>query len=202
MRIDFGFYVFFKLLSSVSFIFTTPVLLKSLGDEAFGVWSTISTFVTWLILIDFGVGNFLRNKVSELSAKGNIQEIHDSLEKSFHASIFLFFILVVFFGGASLLINWNILLSTKETNLALSVFAIVFFTSLSLVSNLIYFYLFGIQKNYVVAACQLSSQILFIFLVLLFGYLGSLTVFQTALIFGLAQFSRVLFALFDFLHIF
>ena len=36
-----------------------------LGAEQFGVWATMLTLVTWVMIFDLGVGNGLKNKIAE-----------------------------------------------------------------------------------------------------------------------------------------
>lgn len=46
-----------------------PIAIRSLGPESFGVWSTISTFLAMLLMLDLGVANSLTNFVSEAYAR-------------------------------------------------------------------------------------------------------------------------------------
>ena len=45
--------------------------LPYLGEERFGVWMTIASFVGMLIFLDLGVGNALTNHVAMVAADGN-----------------------------------------------------------------------------------------------------------------------------------
>jgi hypothetical protein len=49
-------------------IITVPVLINHMGLEVFGVWSTLIAFASWLALLDFGIANSLRNKVTDALA--------------------------------------------------------------------------------------------------------------------------------------
>jgi len=42
-----------------------PVTLKLLGQEKFGIWVTLLTVINWVSFFDMGIGNGLRNKVTE-----------------------------------------------------------------------------------------------------------------------------------------
>jgi len=46
-----------------------PIVIRSLGAESFGVWSTISTFLAMLLMFDLGVANSLTNFISEAYAR-------------------------------------------------------------------------------------------------------------------------------------
>lgn len=54
----------------LSFVYV-PLALSYLGDERYGVWATISSFVSWLSLCDIGIGNGLKNNLSVSIAEGD-----------------------------------------------------------------------------------------------------------------------------------
>lgn len=48
-----------------------PVTLKILQEEKFGIWVTLLTIINWVSFFDMGIGNGLRNKVTESLSKGD-----------------------------------------------------------------------------------------------------------------------------------
>ena len=48
----------------ISYI-SIPLTLSYLQDERYGVWQTILTVISWASLSNFGIGNGLRNKVTQ-----------------------------------------------------------------------------------------------------------------------------------------
>lgn len=46
-----------------------PIVIRYLGAESFGIWTTISTFLAMLLVLDFGVANSLTNFISEAYAR-------------------------------------------------------------------------------------------------------------------------------------
>ena len=46
-----------------------PITIRYLGTESFGVWTTISTLLSMLLVLDFGVANSLTNFISEAYAR-------------------------------------------------------------------------------------------------------------------------------------
>lgn len=46
-------------------ILYTPLLLSYLGEEKYGVWSTILSVVNWINYFDVGIGNGLRNELTK-----------------------------------------------------------------------------------------------------------------------------------------
>ena len=53
-----------KPLSMIIAFFYTPLLLKCLGDEAYGVWATILSVINWINYFDVGIGLGLRNTLT------------------------------------------------------------------------------------------------------------------------------------------
>ena len=48
----------------LSYIYV-PIVLDYLGVEKYGVWSTILTILSWVSYFDIGIGNGLRNRLTE-----------------------------------------------------------------------------------------------------------------------------------------
>ena len=51
----------------ISFLYT-PVLLAYLGEESYGIWSTILAVINWINYFDVGIGQGMRNKLSRYIA--------------------------------------------------------------------------------------------------------------------------------------
>ena len=54
----------------ISFVYT-PVLLNYLGEESYGLWSTILSVINWINYFDVGIGQGLRNTLSKQIATGD-----------------------------------------------------------------------------------------------------------------------------------
>lgn len=189
MKKNFLLYFIFKSFSLVSFVFSTPILLKGMGDESFGVWSTISSFMTWILVLDFGVGNYLRNRVSELESKGKSE---DSLKEYAYGLLISFcstIVVALFLLGITILIDWKVFLGieTQDIDPILAVIFIVIFTSFSFISNLIFFYLYGLQKAFLVALMQSSSHLAFIISAAMLKEFEVMSLASVSFAFGICQ---------------
>ena len=45
-----------------------PIVLKFIGEERYGVWAIILNMLTWINIFDIGIGNGLRNRLTESCA--------------------------------------------------------------------------------------------------------------------------------------
>lgn len=50
-----------------------PVTLNYLGKTEYGIWLTLASILSWLINLDFGLGNGLRNKLAEALALNDLK---------------------------------------------------------------------------------------------------------------------------------
>ena len=50
-----------------------PVTINYLGKAEYGIWLTLASILSWLINLDFGIGNGLRNKLAEALAINNLK---------------------------------------------------------------------------------------------------------------------------------
>ena len=87
-----------------------PVTIKYLGNVEYGIWLTLASILSWLINLDFGIGNGLRNKLAEAFALKDIKlaRIYVSTGYSVFTIGILIAILIYFFIHG--LLNWADLL--------------------------------------------------------------------------------------------
>ena len=104
---------FFSLMAIV------PVTLNYLGKTEYGIWLTLASILSWLINLDFGLGNGLRNKLAEALALNDIKLARFYISTAY--AVFAIGIFAAFLIYASIhgLLNWgNILQAPGDyTNL-------------------------------------------------------------------------------------
>ncbi len=107
-----------------------PISIDYLGTLEYGIWMTIYSIIMWLIHLDFGIGNGLRNKLSESLTNKDYDKA-----KTFVSSAYSFFgigilILISLFLIMHQFIDWQYLfkapnyLADTITNTVLFVFII------------------------------------------------------------------------------
>ena len=156
-----GSFIFKGLAIFASFL-SIPLMIKYLGVEQYGVWSTLLSIVSWIVLFDIGIGNGLRNKISESLAQNNKQEAHNYISTAYTIIGSISVILILIFLLASEYIPWqkvfNITsISNQELQSVVNITAIFLFLNfwLSLINQVFN----GFQKTSLVVFNQFLSNI-------------------------------------------
>lgn len=110
--------VFYKLLGvAISFI-AVPLMIRYLGNERYGIWSTMLSIFSWIILFDVGIGNGLRNKLTESLAKGSLEDAKRYVSTGYIALGAISFFLFVVFIVCGQNINWQVVFNTNRVGLS------------------------------------------------------------------------------------
>jgi len=108
-----GLSVIYKAGSIVANFMLVPIAINYLGNEKYGVWLTLSSFIGWFSVFDIGLGNGLRNKLTEARTVGN-----KKLEKAYVSTAYytigvISTVIVTIFIIVNHFINWATLFNTK-----------------------------------------------------------------------------------------
>ena len=74
-QVSFG--MIYKILSMCLSYISIPLFLKYLGQQDYGLWMTIFSIVSWIYTFDLGIGNGLKNKLTESLTKKNYNEARE-----------------------------------------------------------------------------------------------------------------------------
>lgn len=162
----------FKFFAVICSFLVIPLLIDYLGNESYGVWSTLLSIMSWMVLFDVGIGNGLRNKISESIAKGDLNAARGYISTAYIIigliAILLIFTLHIlcFFLPMQKIFNTTIL-TNNELQLVVRItgtFIIINFW-LGIINQIFN----GLQKTSIVVAGQFLSQflsLLFVFLLI------------------------------------
>jgi hypothetical protein len=103
----------YKFLAIVLSYLSIPLMIKYLGNVQYGIWSTLLSIMSWISLFDIGIGNGLRNKLSESLAKGEIKEAQLYISTAYTIIGAISLILILFFMFVNNFIPWNIVFNTS-----------------------------------------------------------------------------------------
>lgn len=96
----------------VSFIMV-PLLYDILDKERYGIWLTLSTMFMWFSHFDIGLGNGLRNKLTEALANKKYVLAKKYVSTSYFILSVIFILLDLIFLFINKYFNWNKILNTS-----------------------------------------------------------------------------------------
>ena len=157
-----GINILMKPISMILSFLYIPLALSYLGDERYGVWATISSFVTWLSICDIGIGNGMRNKLAESYAHQNAEESKRIVSTSYFTITVIAFLVLVVFSCISFLFDIPTLLNITifGENVALSIYITVLFVCLNFILSLGNVITYSIQKPAIAAICGVLVNLL------------------------------------------
>jgi O-antigen/teichoic acid export membrane protein len=79
--------VIIKIVTVLLSFITVPIMMNILNSRQYSLWVTLTSIVTWLAMLDFGVGNGLKTKVAQS------QKDDDDVKQNI-VGTFLFFVIV------------------------------------------------------------------------------------------------------------
>lgn len=144
----------------ISFIYV-PIVLNYLGVEKYGVWATILTMLSWIGYFDIGIGNGLRNKLTESLSKKDGQS--RKLVSSAYAFISVIMIVAsIVFSVVASFTNWNRVFGVSDIheNLAAVVIISICFMALNFILSICKNVLYALQMAANVSIIELVTQIL------------------------------------------
>ncbi len=156
-----------------------PLTLSYLGQERYGLWVTISSFMLFVSFADLGLGLGLINEVAKFSVSNNKKDFKIAVSSSFYVLIYLCVLITIIFGIIYFTTDWQNLLNLEsysaknELNLSLIIFYFILLSNIPLsVIPRIYE---GFQKGYMFQKWSiLGSFVSFIAILLCIFFEGSL----------------------------
>lgn len=91
-----------------------PMTLSYLTQYEYGVWLTLSSILVWLDFFDVGLGNGLRNKLTECLALGKLDLGRAYVSTTFVVLSMIGLTLIIVFYVLSLFVNWDTVLNTTQ----------------------------------------------------------------------------------------
>lgn len=155
--------IVFKGMAIAASFFAIPLMIAYLGQEQFGVWSTLLSIMSWVVFFDLGIGNGLRNKLSEALAKNESAEALSYISSGYSLIGFISAGLFILMAISTYFIPWQKVFNTKlvtEATLTCTVLISAFFIFLNFWLSLINQVLNAIQKTSMVVFGQFLTNAL------------------------------------------
>lgn len=156
----------------VSF-FTLPAYIAYFDNEsALGVWYTILSIINWFNLFDFGIGNGLRNSLTQSLAKGDMRQAKTDVSSAYVAAGLIALVAYIMLFVAEGFVPWNDFLNIGEevvsaADLVLSMRVVTAGILIRIVVGLVTYVLYAMQRSAMVNACSLASSVLMLSYVVL-----------------------------------
>lgn len=138
-----------KAIGLITSLVIVPVTINYLNDEVYGVWMTITSVLYWITTFDIGLGNGMRNYLTEALSKGDT-----ALGRSYLSTTLILLSLIALTMGAALIypmysINFNSFFNTyavSGADLRLAVIIAIGFTLMNFVLKNIGFIFVALQR--------------------------------------------------------
>lgn len=117
-----------------------PITLSILSKTEYGIWLTLFSIAGWLAYFDLGLGNGLRNRLTEALAENNLVKAKKLVSTTYTALSILFFGIIIIFAIAAAFIPWAKVLNTAivpEHTLKLLVYCCFISAIINFIANLI-----------------------------------------------------------------
>ena len=125
--------MFIKGASILMSLMSAPIMLHHVNRADYGVLHNLTSIVSWVGMMDVGLGNGLRNRLPEMLVKGDLQEAKKAISSSYATLAIYVGLLISAFLIASPFIDWlNVLNSPKSDAEEINGLAMVVFVAFCL----------------------------------------------------------------------
>lgn len=165
-----------------------PIALDYLGVEKYGIWTTILSILSWISYFDIGMGNGLRNKLTESLSRRDGQSRY--LVSSAYAVITIIIVCaVIVFCAVTSILDWNRIFGVEEINENLMVIVLnsMIFVAINFVLSVCKNVLYALQKSAIVSKMELMVQGLNLTGVLILRQCTESNLFMVAMVYGLSM---------------
>ncbi|MCQ5363556.1 hypothetical protein NOW01_00900 [Anoxybacillus salavatliensis] len=136
-------------------------------DVLFGVWMTILTFLTFITMIDLGLGNGLRNELIKLIATNSLKNAQILVSTTYFYVFLIVSVISLVYLFFNSYINWNQILNSDITNLKFVMNITIITSLINLFFGLIFSISNAYQKNYIFGFFNLLSNLLIVILLII-----------------------------------
>lgn len=131
---------FYKAGSVLASFLIVPLTIDYLDNENYGIWLTLTSFISWFSFFDIGLGHGLRNKFAESKALGKYDRAQLYVSTAYFTIAAISLIVCLLFVIASAFIDWTTIFNTSENlrkDLEILVPVLMIFFGMQLIAKLI-----------------------------------------------------------------
>jgi O-antigen/teichoic acid export membrane protein len=173
-----------KLLSVILSFYIVPFVLKLVNTEKYGLWVVLFSIVSWIGIMDLGLGNGFRNKFTEAysnkdtkSGKELVQTLYSSI-----GSILIFIFII--YSLIHPFLNWNKILNISnkfDENINSIVYIVLILFLIQFYTSSISTILLAIQKSAINSSLVLLSNFLSIIFIFVLNLIDKISLNNIAI---------------------
>jgi len=171
LKKNYLFSLLIKFVSLILFFAIPKIILLNVDSDTYGLFIFILSLGAFFNLLDLGLGNTLRNKITVLTSQNKNKEKIKLISSTYFFLIifssFLLIFLMIFWYD----IKWNFFYDYKNydnSNINFTINLFVFYSIFSIALKNINYLLFSLHKSYLVDAMDILSKLIFFILALFF----------------------------------
>ncbi|WP_234736673.1 MATE family efflux transporter [Tellurirhabdus bombi] len=164
------------------------ITLSYISTTEYGVWLTLSSFLTWFAIFDFGFTNGLRNKVTLAYADGKLEKAQPYISTSYAFLFLVISVMLLLFGISTVFVNWQQLFNApNELAATLPLILIIAFAlfCLRLLLNLISAILLAVHQAGQVELINTAIQVATLVGLMLWANTSDVALFEVAVVYSL-----------------
>ena len=109
----------------IASLLLTPLLIRYLGNQGYGLFITVTAVVAWLQVTNFGVGAGLQNALTEAVTRGDLRWQRELVSTAFVFLLGVTGLLAVAATGALVLVPWHAVFAVTHTEYSTQVMSVV-----------------------------------------------------------------------------
>jgi len=94
--------------------FLIPLTIGYLDNEQYGIWMTLLSIISWVAFSDIGLGNGLRNKLTESLSNNELENSREYISTAYAAMVIIVVILLLILMLIVPFLNWQSIFNTKS----------------------------------------------------------------------------------------
>lgn len=166
-----------------------PLTINYLNPTEYGIWLTLNSILMWVNTFDIGLGNGLRNKLSESLAQGDYVKAKIYVSTSYCVVFVLMIVIFLLFQIINMYLDWHDILNIN-IDLVPNLNAIVLMSfalfCLNFVLKLIGNILLAIHKTALENLLILSGQLLSLIVIYVLTFFSKGDLFKVALVYSVS----------------
>lgn len=180
----------FKSITILLSLIIVPITIQYLGADGYGLWATVLSIISWMNYFDIGIGNGLRNKLTESISKSDLKVAREYIATSYVSILFLGSGIAIISIFIFSYLDWNEILNTNlydSKELLFFMIVNLSFIAMNFVFKLIKSILYALQLPSNVALMQVLNQIFLFFGVYILSKYDSISsLLGISLIYGIS----------------